>query len=110
MLRFKYSLRTGINLLDAKRIFEYTSNVIQRNFEFGGDAVKPSYAVNKKIARIVRDRGIKQTYVAARARMSYSDINRIVNSQRPVYADELQSIANALDTSIDELLNQPDTA
>lgn len=61
------------------------------------------YVVNKNIKRILEAEDKKQSAVADRAGIRRDVFSRIIHCRRPVYADEVLQIAEAMGVSIDAL-------
>jgi DNA-binding Xre family transcriptional regulator len=53
--------------------------------------------VNVKIKAYIKDRGLKQNRIAARAGLSSQKFSAMLNCKRRIYAEELAAICNALD-------------
>lgn len=64
------------------------------------------FVVNKNIARILKEKGIRQKEVALKAGFGVMVISNIVNCKRNVYADEVVPIALALGVQIEELFRE----
>ena len=62
-----------------------------------------SFLVNRNIERTIRELDKKPTAVADRAGIRRDIFSRIMRCKRPVYADEVCQIAEALGVSIEYL-------
>lgn len=65
--------------------------------------MKRNFLVNKNIERTIKEMDKKPTAVADRAGMRRDVFSRIMRCKRPVYADEVRQIAEALGVSIEIL-------
>lgn len=65
--------------------------------------MEKSYIVNRNLKRIIEQEGRMQKVVAERTGMIKDTLSRILNCKRPVYGDEIPTLAGALNVSIDEL-------
>lgn len=54
---------------------------------------------NKKLAKIIAERGIKQTFISERTGISLDAISRILRCERKVTADEFLKICKAIGIS-----------
>ena len=61
------------------------------------------YIVNKNIKQRIESEDKRPSAVADRAGIRRDVFSRIINSKRPVYADEVVPIARALGVSIESL-------
>lgn len=61
------------------------------------------YVVNKNIQRIMREKGMDARKVASAAGISEAVLSNIVRCKRKVYADEVITLAAALQVLIEEL-------
>ncbi|MDD3337156.1 MAG: helix-turn-helix transcriptional regulator [Eubacteriales bacterium] len=66
--------------------------------------MKASYAVNERITQIIKERGIRCAHVAKMSGLTSSDVYRITRNERPVYAEEIIPIAEALNVGLNELV------
>ena len=57
-----------------------------------------------RLRRVAAEKRILQTELAARMDMSYWKLNRAMNGQRPIYAQELPRFARALGVEVTALL------
>lgn len=57
--------------------------------------------INKLLAEIVEQRGIKQIYIAEKTGMSQDVISKILRSERKISAEEFLLICEALDINPD---------
>ena len=64
------------------------------------------FVVNKNIKRLIGEMDKKPTAVADRAGIRRDIFSRIINCRRPVYADEVVPIANAMGVEIQELFDE----
>jgi transcriptional regulator with XRE-family HTH domain len=69
-----------------------------------------SKTIGQRLRQIIKDRGIKQTWVAERAGMPYSTLQSVLDDKRAPSADTLFKIASALGVSADWLLGLKDEA
>ena len=60
--------------------------------------------VNRNLRLIMRRKGVRQTELAKACGLTYQSLHRAVNGRRPIYADELPYLAQALGESVDALL------
>ena len=65
--------------------------------------MKRNFLVNKNIERTIKEMDKKPTAVADRAGIRRDVFSRIMRCKRPVYADEVCQIAEALGVSIENL-------
>jgi transcriptional regulator with XRE-family HTH domain len=63
------------------------------------------YSVNRKIRQIIEDKQMSVIYVADRTCINRDTFSRIINSQRPIYAEELITISAALGCTVEYLLD-----
>ena len=61
------------------------------------------FVVNKNIKKILESEDKKHSAIADKAGIRRDVFSRIVHCRRPVYADEVIPIANAMGVSINEL-------
>ena len=60
--------------------------------------------VNRRLKALMRQKKLKQTTLAEKSGIAYQSLHRAVNGRRPVYADELLPLAEALGVELSELL------
>ncbi len=56
-------------------------------------------AVNRYLRLLMRRKGLRQTELARASGLGYQSLHRAVNGRRPIYADELPVLAEALGES-----------
>lgn len=66
--------------------------------------------IGQKLRQVIRDRGLKQTWVADTAGMPYSTLQSILDDKRVPSADNVAKVASALGISADWLLGLKDEA
>lgn len=64
------------------------------------------YAINRKISQFVKDNDKKVGAVADKAGIRRDVFSRIINCRRPIYAEELVPILNALGMSLDVIVEE----
>lgn len=69
-----------------------------------------SYAVNIKMAKITREKGLKTTRVDDKAGFKRGTTWRIIKRKRRVYANEVLPICYALGVSVEELFGETEMA
>ena len=62
-----------------------------------------SFLPNVALKRIIEKKCVSQTKLAVAAGMRMDTLSRIVNSQRPLYADEVVPLCEALGIPVNEL-------
>lgn len=60
--------------------------------------------VNRRLKELLRERKLKQTVVAEKCGMGYQSLHRAVNGKRPIYAEELLPLAEAIGVEVSMLL------
>ena len=60
--------------------------------------------VNRKLKELLREKKLKQTEVAERSGIAYQSLHRAVNGRRPIYAEELLPLAEAVGVEVTALL------
>ena len=68
------------------------------------------FTVNMRIRNIIDSESKKSGGVADKANIRRDTFSKIINCKRPVYADEVQPIAEALGVSVGALLCDEQTA
>lgn len=61
--------------------------------------------VKEKIARYLKDKGIKQDFIASKTNLSPAAVSCLVNGKRNLDVEEYKEICNALDVSYDFFFN-----
>lgn len=69
-----------------------------------------SKTIGQRLRQIIKDRGIKQTWVAEKAGMPYSTLQSVLDDKRAPSAETLFKISSALGVSADWLLGLKDEA
>lgn len=67
-----------------------------------------SFSPNIALRRIIEKKCVSRTKLAAAAGMRADILSRIINCKRPLYADELVPLCDALGISINELFIDKD--
>ena len=70
--------------------------------------MKRDDSINRRLKRLLRHNGIKQTDAATACGMNYQDFHRAVSGRRPIYADEVEALAAAAGTDALTLLGKWD--
>lgn len=65
------------------------------------------YETNKKIKAIMEEGDKKPSRIADKAGIRRDLFSRILGMKRPVYADEIVPLCEALGVSVEELLEKP---
>ena len=60
--------------------------------------------VNRKLKELLRKKKLKQTEVAEKCGIAYQSLHRAVNGRRPIYAEELLPLAEAIGVDVHTLL------
>ena len=60
--------------------------------------------VNRKLKELLRKKKLKQTEVAEKCGIAYQSFHRAVNGRRPIYAEELLPLAEAIGVDVSALL------
>lgn len=60
--------------------------------------------VNRRLKALLREKKLKQTEVAEKCGIAYQSLHRAVNGRRPIYAEELLPLAEAIGVDISALL------
>ena len=60
--------------------------------------------VNRRLKALIREKKLKQTEVARRCGIPYQSFHRAVNGRRPIYAEELLPLAEAIGEEVSALL------
>ena len=60
--------------------------------------------VNQRLKELLREKKLKQTEVSEKSGIAYQSLHRAVNSRRPVYAEELLPLADAIGVDVSALL------
>lgn len=68
------------------------------------------YAINRLVKKYIDENDKKSGAIADKAGIRRDVFSRIICSRRPIYADELVPILNALGMSIDEVVEAVKTA
>lgn len=68
--------------------------------------MQKTFLVNKNIKRVIDEMDKRASAVADRAGVRRDTFSRIINCKRPVYADEVVPIADALGVSIESLFTR----
>lgn len=71
-----------------------------------GYSVKRDYSVNQRIKEIIDNEDKRPSAIADKANIRRDIFSRILRCQRPLYADEIVPICNAVGIAVDELFNQ----
>ena len=61
------------------------------------------YSTNRKVRELIVAKDKKITAVADRAGIRRDTFSRIVNSKRPIYAEEIKPICKAIGVGVEEL-------
>lgn len=64
------------------------------------------YTINRKIQKFVKDNDKKVGAVADKAGIRRDVFSRIINCRRPIYAEELVPILNALGMPLDGVIKE----
>ena len=72
--------------------------------------MKDKYAINRAIKEYLEENDKKRGAIADKAGIRRDVFSRIVCSRRPVYADELIAILNALGFSVEYLIEKANIA
>ena len=72
--------------------------------------MKDKYAINRAIKEYIEENDKKSGAIADKAGIRRDVFSRIVCSRRPIYADELVPILNALGISIEYLIEKANIA
>lgn len=65
-----------------------------------------SYAANLVLKKIIEKKCVSKAKLAAAAGMRADILSRIVNCKRPIYADEIAPLCNALGIPVNELFSE----
>ena len=60
--------------------------------------------IGGRLKALAARRKLRQTEFAARMEMDYQHLNKVLNGNRPVYAEELPRYAEVLGVSLEEIL------
>ena len=60
--------------------------------------------VNRRLKELLREKKLKQTEVAEKCGIAYQSLHRAVNGRRPIYAEELLPLAEAVGVDVSMLL------
>ena len=60
--------------------------------------------VNRRVKELLREKKLKQTVVAEKTGIAYQSFHRAVNGRRPIYAEELLPLAEAIGVEVTALL------
>ena len=66
--------------------------------------MKRDYGANRELKRLLGERGMTAEELAARSGMHYGCLCRVLREERPLYADELLPLAQALGVMVETLL------
>lgn len=77
---------------------------------FLGYAAKRSYQINKRLRQFVDENDKKPSALADKAGIRRDTFSAILNSRRPVYAEEVVPICDAVGCSISYLLGMESAA
>ncbi len=67
-----------------------------------------NYSINKRIAKIVNQKGIIQSRIAKAIGMPPETLNRILKCKRVIFADEIKPICDFIGVGIEEVLGDLD--
>lgn len=68
-----------------------------------GHSVQRDYSVNKKVCQIIENEDKRPSAIADKANIRRDTFSRIIRCQRPLYADEIVPICNAIGISVETL-------
>lgn len=71
-----------------------------------GYKVKRDYSVNKRIKEIIDKEDKRPSAIADKANIRRDTFSRILRCQRPLYADEIVPICNAVGIQVDDLFEE----
>ncbi len=71
-----------------------------------GYEVSRDYIINQKIKKIIDDESKKPTAIADKAGIRRDTFSRIIRCQRPLYADEIVPICDAIGITIEDLFKE----
>lgn len=60
--------------------------------------------VNRRLKELLREKKLKQTEVAEKCGIAYQSLHRAVNGRRPIYAEEVLPLAEAVGVDVSMLL------
>ena len=66
--------------------------------------MRTDYRINENVRRIIQENDKRPGKVADKAGIRRDIFSRIINSKRPIYADELIPITRALGVSLEEVI------
>lgn len=73
-----------------------------------GYSAQRNYEINDKLRQYIEKMDKRPTAIADKAHIRRDTFSRIIRSKRPVYADELKPICDAMGISIGTLFEDPE--
>ena len=70
-----------------------------------GRSIERSFSINRAIRRYIDENDKKASAIADRAGIRKDVFSRIINSKRPIYADELIPIVNAVGIPLQDVID-----